>query len=152
MLERGLHNSENFSKFTAFVARGVPANRLHMAMPQVLGPGMQSKTLAGWAQTFTHSMADGELSFHLDPCNFLGFERLKDAYYKLVMGQGEGYALDLLEFDRLSDDVRHGVVLGVLVGMPDDGCAIPWYSTLREHISDVQARGMVFWRTQTARI
>lgn len=146
-MDQTLHNSDAYAQFIEFFARGVPPSRFCMGIPKpALSPGLEMRNLAGWAQTFTTSKQAGYgLSWHNDPCTFLGLANKGATYFNLVMGRGEDYALDLVAFDELPDETRKGVAVAAICGISDCGC-VPWFSSLREFISHEDAKRMVFWR------
>jgi hypothetical protein len=139
-----LHNSDAYAQFIEFFVRGVPANRFYM-LPQSPALGLQCRDIAGWARTFVDSKETYGLDFHKDPCTYLGFADKAETYYNLVMGYGDGYAVDLRQFDALGDDIRKEVANNVICGVSDCGC-VPWLSSLREKISHYDAGRMIFWK------
>lgn len=139
-IETGYHNSDAYVGFVGFFCSAVPADRFAMLPRRDMG----QLDIAGWAQKYVQSRGYGYgLDMHQEPATIFGLDA--KAYYNLVMGRGEDYALDLVKFDQLSEAVRKEIANSAVCGV--SGCGtVPWFHALREQVSAVDAREMVFWR------
>lgn len=141
MLREGYHNSDAFVGFVGFFCNAVVPDQFAM-LPR---RDANQLDIAGWAQRYVQSRGYGYgLDMHQEPATIFGLDA--KAYYNLVMGRGENYAIDLVAFDQLSAAVRKEIANSAVCGV--SGCGtVPWFSALREQISAVDAAQMVFWRT-----
>ncbi len=143
---RALHNALPFVEFIEWFNTSVEPRAFCMGLETRVPGQPEIWNLASWMRTFTASRHEHSLDY-VSPCTYLGFDDPKEhTFYKLVMGQGDNYALDLFMFDQMPPSVRKGVAVTALCGVTTCG-EVPWFSSLRSYVTHEDAKKMVMWRT-----